>query len=223
MKLSGTVPTTDMPDSQKPPARKRLGVPVIISAISIGLVTALLLWATVRGNWTDSQRRNPASPADGVVTQLLRTTDGHKRIRAAILVSGPTERAWKVVTDYDHFSDVFPNFGASKGVRDADGRWHLTGEVQSLVGHWPVDVHVTHQELPGKFTASWDEPYGSLKINRGSWVVSEHGPNESLLEYNLEVRVSPFPDFVVRCVMLDQLKPVIRAVANHVRQEQQPR
>jgi hypothetical protein len=44
-----------------------------------------------------------------------------------------------------------------------------------------------------------------------------------LLEYNLELKVSPFPDFIVRAVLLDQLKPVLKAVANRAQQAQPPR
>jgi hypothetical protein len=34
------------------------------------------------------------------------------------------------------------------------------------------------------------------------------------------LNVSPFPDFVVRTVLLDQLKPVLKAVANRAQQSQ---
>ena len=135
-------------------------------------------------------------------------------------MSAPPERIWKLVTDYDHFSEVFPNIGTAKGVRDSDGRWHVTGEVRSIVGRWPMDLHVRHEESAARFVASWDEPHGAWKVNRGSWVVTQHGTGETLLEYNLELKVSPFPDFVVRAVLLGQLKPVMRAVANRVERDQ---
>jgi len=196
---------------------------IVIPAVFIGVVMALLLWETLRGNWTDPQARNPSSAADGLVTQLIRTPEGRKQIRAAVIVSAPPERVWKVVTDYDHFSDVFPNLATSKGVRDLDGRWHVTGEIRSIVGRWPMDLHVRHEESAPRFVASWDEPHGAWKINRGSWGVTPHGARETLLEYNLELRVSPFPDFVVRAVLLDQLKPVMGAVASRVQRDQSPR
>lgn len=184
---------------------------------------ALLLWGIIRGNWTDPEPRNPSSTADGAATQLLRNAQGRKQIRAAIIVNAPPDRVWKVVTDYDHFSDVFPNISTSKGVRDPDGRWHVIGEVRSMVGRWPMDLHVRHEESPARFVASWDEPNGAWKVNRGSWVVTPHGPRETLLEYNLELTVSPFPDFVVRAVLLGQLKPVMRAVASRAGRDQPPR
>ena len=213
----------DIPHSLAPPLPRRMKMRIVIPLIFIAVVSALLLWGIVRGNWSDAQTRNPASAADGVIAQLLRTTEGRKQMHAAIIVTAPPERVWKVVTDYDHFSDVFPNISASKGVRDPDGLWHLTGEIRSFIGRWPMDLHVRHEESTAKFAASWDEPHGAWKVNRGSWVVTHHGAGETLLEYNLELRVSPFPDFVVRAVLLGQLKPVMKAVANRVERDQPPR
>jgi uncharacterized protein YndB with AHSA1/START domain len=211
------------PDTPTRPALRHIRKRIAIPAAFIGVVVALLTWVAVRGNWTDAQARNPSSAADGVVTQLIRNTEGHKQIRAALIVSGPPERVWKVVTDYDHFSEIFPNLGASKGLRDPDGRWHLTGEVRSVVGRWPMDLHVRHEESAGRFVASWDEPNGAWKVNRGSWVVTPHGKSETLLEYNLELTVSPYPDFVVRAVMLEQLKPGLNAVGKRVQRGQPAR
>ena len=152
----------DSPTQPQPPGRIRLRI--VIPLIFIAVVSALLLWGIVRGNWIDAQPRNPASAADGVMTQLLRTADGRKQIHASVIVSAPPERVWKVVTDYDHFSEVFPNIGASKGVRDPHGRWHVTGEVRSIVGRWPMDLHVRHEESAARFVASWDEQIGRAHV-----------------------------------------------------------
>jgi hypothetical protein len=211
------------PESPGTPPPKRIQKRIVIPAILIGGVVALLLWGIVRGNWTDAQARNPSSAAEGAITQILRTTEGRKQLHAAIVVAARPERVWKAVTNYDHFSEIFPHISASKGVRDSDGRWHLTGEVRSIVSRWPIDVHIRHEESAGKFVASWDEPHGAWKVNRGSWVVTQHGSDQTLLEYNLDVTVSPFPDFVVRAVLLGQLKPIVKAVANRAERDQSPR
>jgi carbon monoxide dehydrogenase subunit G len=204
----------DILDSPVPPPAKRMKKRIGIPAVFIGVVVVLLTWGIIRGSWTDPEARNPSSAADGIVTQLLQTPGGQKQIRAAVIVSAAPDHVWKVVTDYEHFSDVFPNISSSKGVHDPDGRWHVTAEVHSMVGSWPMDLHVQQEESVEKSVASWDEPHGAWKVNRGSWVVTPHGNGETLLEYNLELKVSPFPDFVVRAVLLEQLKPVLRAVAN---------
>src|SRR4051794_688583 len=98
--------------------KKRVRKRILIPGIFIGGVAILLLWGTVRGNWADTQPRNPGSGDDGVVSQLLRTGEGHKQIRCAMIVSAPADRVWAAVTDYDHFAEIFPNITASKGVRD---------------------------------------------------------------------------------------------------------
>jgi uncharacterized protein YndB with AHSA1/START domain len=205
--------------SPKNSVKKRLLIPVVLIAV----VAGLLVWGIIRGNVTDASPQIPASAADGVLTQLIFTPQGTKQIHAAEIVMAPPGNVWKLVTDYDHFSDVFPNVATSKGVRDPDGRWHLSGEVRSVVGRWPMDLHVRHEESATKFVASWDEPNGELKVDRGSWVVTPRGNGGTLLEYNLELEVSPFPNFIVRAVLLDQLKPVMAAVAARAQRDQSPR
>jgi hypothetical protein len=198
---------------QQSPRQKPTGKRIAIPFVFIGVISTLLLWGIVQGNRTEPHSRIPSSVADGVVTQLLRTEDGQKRTHAAVIVSASSESVWKVITDYDHFSDIFPHIGTSKGIHDPDGRWHVTGEVRSIVFRWPMDLHVRHEQTAAGFVASWDEPHGAWKMNRGSWVITNHGVGETLLEYNLELTISPFPDFVVRAVLLEQLQPIMRAVA----------
>jgi uncharacterized protein YndB with AHSA1/START domain len=209
------------PGSPSAPPEKRVRKRTVIPAILIGGIAVLLVWPAVRGNWTDPAPRNPGSANDGVVSQLIRTSDGHKEIRCAAIVEAPAERVWGTVTDYDHFAEVFPNIAESKGAREADGRWHVTGAITSPVGRWPMDVRVRHNESTNKSVASWDEPHSPLKINRGNWTVTRQSENKTLLEYNLELKVSPFPDFVVRAVLLEQLKPAMRAVAKRAQQKAQ--
>ena len=181
-----------------------------------------MIWAVVRGNLTEAAPHTPQSVDDGIVSQLLLTSDGRKEIHCAMIVPAPAERVWATVTDYDHFAEIFPHISASKGAHEADGRWHLTGEVKSLIGRWTMDVHVQQEERGDKFIASWDEPSGALKVNRGNWTVTRQGPEKTLLEYNLELEASPFPGFMVRAVLLDQLKPVMAAVATRAQQKPSP-
>jgi len=176
----------------------------------------------LRGNWTDPQARNPSSAADGVVTQLIRTPEGRKQIRRRSHRERSARSVWKVVTDYDHFSDVFRILPRRRASRPR-WAWHVTGEIRSIVRSLAKWTPCAHEESAPRFVASWDEPHGAWKINRGSWGVTPHAPVETLLEYNLELRVSPFPDFVVRAVLLDQLKPVMGAVASRVQRDQSPR
>jgi uncharacterized membrane protein len=214
---------SETPETTTPAPPKRVKKRILIPALFMAVVAALLVYAIVRGNWVDDKAQNPASAEDGVMTQILRRSDGHVELRGAVIVNSAPDRVWKVVTDYDHFSEIFPNISSSKGVRDPDGRWHLTGEVRSIVGRWPMDVHVRHDESTSTKFTSWDEPHGAWTVNRGSWVVTPQAPDRTLLEYDLELKVSPFPDFVVRTVLLSQLKPVLKAAANRAERDQPSR
>jgi uncharacterized protein YndB with AHSA1/START domain len=209
--------------NQSAPPPDRLKKRFVIPLAFIVAIVALMVWAMIRGNRTVAQPSTPASLAEGIVTELLQTPEGGKQIHVAMIIAASPQGVWKVVTDYDHFSEIFPNVITSKGTLDPDGRWHLTGEVRSIAGSWPMDIHVRHEESAAKFVASWDEPYEKLKVDRGGWVVTPHGNGQTLLEYNLELKVSPYPDFVVRTILLDQLKPVVQAVANRARSDQSPR
>lgn len=195
--------------------KKRLLIP----GVFIGVFAVLLFWVAVRGTRAEVALRNPNSANDGVLSQLVLSSDGRKEVRCAEIIAAPVERIWNVVTNYNHFAEIFPNTTAFKGEREPDGRWHLTGSVRSPVGRWPVDVHVRHEESPNRRIASWNEPHDSLKVNRGRWTVTRQGENQTLLEYNLDLEVAPFPSFVVRAVLLEQLKPVMKAVAKQAQQK----
>src|SRR5262245_51721380 len=103
--------------------QQRVKKRILIPALFMGVVAALLIYPIVRGNWIDDESHNPASSQDGVMTQILRRSDGHIELHAAVIVNSTPDRVWSVVTDYDHFSEIFPNISSSKGVRDVDGRW----------------------------------------------------------------------------------------------------
>ena len=126
----------DIPDSLAPPPPRRMKMGIVIPLVFIAGVSAFLIWGIVRGNWSDTQPRNPSSTADGVMAQLLRTAEGRKQIHASVIVSAPPERVWKVVTDYDHFSDVFPNIGTVE--RRARPRWTLARHRRGSFIYWSL-------------------------------------------------------------------------------------
>src|SRR5262249_38155877 len=98
----------------------------LIPALLLVLFSIGRAWVGVPGTWAETEARNPASAAEGPVAQLVQEPDGRKVVRSAMIVPYPIDRVWAVVTDYDHFDQVFPYLRGTKGVRDPDGRWHFT-------------------------------------------------------------------------------------------------
>jgi uncharacterized protein YndB with AHSA1/START domain len=208
---------TSQPAQPLPPAarpRKRVLIPLLV----LGLLALAVLVLVVRGTWADTVVKNPASSADGSVSQLYQSPDGRKQVRCARILDFPAAAVWKVVTDYNHFGEIFPYERDVTGEVQPDGRWRVRGVAHAWpYGEWPFDVYVTQQETPEGFTASWDDPGGALTANRGSWVVTPLGPDRTLLVLSLELEVHPFPAFYVRNALLHRLKGMLAAVDTRLR------
>lgn len=195
--------------------KKRIFIPLVLLAIMSSIFAAL--W--IRGTVADTSERNPGSPADGVVTQLLLAADGRKVVRCAVVLEDPVDTVWKAVTDYAQFEKTFPTVRGVKSSVEADGRHRLACDVSSILGSWPIDVRIRHEEAPGRYVASWDEPSGDVIVNRGSWTLLPVPGERTLVVYTLDVEVRPFPSFLVRAVLLSRQKTVVEALRNHLRAE----
>lgn len=182
--------------------------------MGLALVVFGAVW--VRGTAASTIESNPASPADGVVTQLFLAPDGRKVVRCAALLDHPLSRVWSAVTDYARFEAIFPTLEAVKTSTEADGRHRLACEVTSILGTWPVDVRIRHQEEPAKHVASWDEPTGDVFVNRGNWTLLPASGDRTLLVYTLDVEVRRFPAFLVRAVLLSRQKTVVEALKSYL-------
>jgi uncharacterized protein YndB with AHSA1/START domain len=199
-----------------PPSPNRVKKRYLIPSIIGGLALLLMLAAYIRGTWADTAPRNPTSPADGVVCQLLQTPDGAKQVRCAAVLDAAPESVWRVVTDYEHFPEVFPTIATATARPLGDGRNHLTFGLSTPIGQLPVEAEIRHEETPDRFVASWDQPSGQVVVNRGSWVVTPAGSGRTLLVYTLDVKVRPYPDFVVRNVLLSRQPSIVDAVRRRV-------
>jgi uncharacterized membrane protein len=193
--------------------RKRIRKRTVLTIVVAAGVVGLCVWTLVRGTWADTEPRNPATSSDGIVRQLLLTKEGRKDVRCAVVLDASPEAVWKIVTDYEHFETILPHLGPMKVVREPDGHFHLTGNVTSPLGDFPIDTRVAHHESPDVSTASWDQPGGRMTVNRGSWTLTRQGPSSTLVVYTLDTEVPPFPAFMVRCVLLHELKVGARCVA----------
>lgn len=215
-----TTPAAETPARPRR-AKKRWVIPLGILVLVVGL----LLFAYVRGTWADATAKNPASSADGIVTQLYQTPEGHKQVRAAVVLDYPPAAVWEVVTDYANHDKIFRYVSRSEASREPDGRYHLRGVAHSsLWGDWPYDTHLTHDETAdqGRYTARWDEPSAPVTVNRGIWILERAGgdPDRTLLVYTLEIEVHPYPTFLIRNLILDRIAKLIADVQEAVKNRQ---
>jgi hypothetical protein len=201
------------PGQTVPPRRRRwLRKRTIVLGVA-ALLAAVLVWLVVRGTWADTAPRNPQSSAEGAVAQLYQEPDGRKLVRAALVIDRPADEVWKVVTDYDHFAETFPYERSLQGEREPGDRYHLSGVLHSqLYGDWAFDVRVRHEETAEGRVASWEGPTPDLPVHRGSWTVTPLGPDRTLLALAVEMQLRGYPQFWTHNILLNRVKPMVRAV-----------
>jgi carbon monoxide dehydrogenase subunit G len=200
------------PDPPGGRVKKRLVIPAAF--LGLALIVFGAVW--VRGTAASDVEKNPASSADGVLTQLFLAPDGRKVVRCAALLDHPLPRVWSAVTDYARFETIFPTVRGVQSSVEPDGRHLFRCEVTSILGTWPVEVRIRHQEEPGKHVASWDEPSGDITVNRGNWTLLPASADRTLVVYTLDVEVRGFPAFLIRAVLLSRQKTVVEALRSHL-------
>jgi uncharacterized membrane protein len=202
------------PPSPSPPRRVRKRI--VLPAVAIAVLILLFGGIWLRGTVASAEEKNPASSTEGVLTQLYLARDGRKVVRCAVVLDRPMEEVWKAVSDYDNFERIFPTIEEVRTNVEPDGRHRLQCNVTSILGTWPIDVRIRHESSPERRTASWDEPTGNVIVNRGSWTLSPADQGKTLVIYTLDVEVRPFPDALVRAVLLSRQKTVVEALARHL-------
>jgi hypothetical protein len=178
----------------------------------------------VRGTWADNEPRNPASVAEGPVSQLYQPAGQSKRVRCAILLDSPPDRVWDAVTDYGHYGAFLPYIHDVTGERAADGG-RVSGQARSVLGgSWPFTINVHEKKTEGGRVASWDETgSGEVRVNRGSWEVIPAANGQTLLVLSLEGEVHNYPAFILRNTFLHRLKEVLRRVEQHLQDQATPK
>lgn len=189
--------------------RKRVLVPA-----ALFLVTGvLLLLLVLRGTLATRETPRPSTSADGALAHLWLNPQGRKVVRCALVVDRPLDRVWSVVTGYARFPEVFPTILKAESSVEPDGRHRLRAEVSaSVLGVWPVDILIRHEEKGDVRVASWDQPTGDVLRNAGSWTLTKLDDNRTLVEYLLDVEVSGYPDWFVRAVLRGRQKKILRAL-----------
>ena len=201
---------------QKRRVRKRLWVPSALLAFLV-LAGVCLWW---RGTSAETVERDPASVADGAVTQLL-TQDGRMFVRCAIIVPAPPTAVWKVVTDYDSHPKFIRYISELSSQKLDDGRVRLTSVAHSrLWGDFPFEIDVTHTEEPaqGEYTALWNEKGkgGGILVDRGGWRVKRLPADQTLLIFTVQMETQRYPDFLVRNILLDRVGAIVTSVRDEV-------
>jgi uncharacterized membrane protein len=153
---------------------------------------------------------------------LYRPPEGEAQVRCAVVLDRPLETVWAVVTDYDHYADIFPTLTEAEGKSGADGG-ELRGSARAWpLGSWPVEIRFRHDVTPDRRVASWDSPGGDLVVNRGSWTLTRLPNGRTLLVYALTVRSASFPRVVINNVLLDRNPQAVAAARDAVARRAAP-
>jgi uncharacterized membrane protein len=189
--------------------------------IPVGLLTVLTvvtLAAFVRGTRAETEPRIPAALDDEPICYLYRNPAGEKEVRCAIRVPAPMDEIWQAITDYEHFGDICSCIRADQIVHEPDGNCRLEARAKSIPpGRMPFAVQMRNEQMLDQYISSWDQSEGDILVNRGRWVLTPMGPDETLLEVSLELQIRRVPTFILRNLSLGRLREVALAVKRRMR------
>lgn len=198
------------------PARASGGsmTPWIVLAVVVIAGAAL----TSKGWMVDAQEKLANTSADGVVTQLLAGTDGHKFVQASAVLDLPADKVWSVVTDYAHYSEIFPGMNGATVERTKDGRRRLSGEINlaPMPIKWKFSMKINHEKKDKVNLAEWDETNEAGKTSRGFWRVEDLGDGHTRVVHRIDSNVAPLPGFLVRSAVRSKLPSVFAAISTRI-------
>jgi uncharacterized protein YndB with AHSA1/START domain len=201
------------------PPKRRVRKRIWIPSALLGVLVLFVGWLWWRGTSADTVERNPASAADGAVTQLL-SQEGRTFVRTAIVVPAPPATVWKVVTDYDSHPKFIRYIAELSSEKRDDGRVRLSGVAHSrLWGDFPFQSDVTHAEEPakGEYAASWhEEGKAGFLVDRGGWTVKRLPDDQSLLIFTLQMEIEGYPNFLVRNILMDRVGAIVQSMRDEV-------
>jgi ribosome-associated toxin RatA of RatAB toxin-antitoxin module len=207
--------STPSPASPKPPARRWRKRWVLIPGALVLAAAVALAVLYVRGTWADTEPRDPASAADGPVSQIYLREGGFKQVRCAALLPYALDDVWDMLTDYTNYDKMLPYLADVTAEKKGDGEWVMQGQAKSAFrGYWPFQITITQRAGPDGGRIWWDEhsAEGEVQLNRGGWELRKRGDKETLLVLTLEVEVKSTPTFLLRSIFRHRFKEVMRAV-----------
>lgn len=208
-------PKTGSSAVPRPPSRSTNGLTrwIIIAAV----VVAGVLVVTRKGISADAEERLAGSVQDGVIAQVLVDgATGRKVVQGSIVLAASVDRVWSVVTDYAHYSEIFPQMKNAKVERTPDGRRRLTAEVAFGPMTWPISMKINHEKKVASRLAEWDEPSGGASVNRGFWRVDALGDGTCRLVHRRDIARAPYPAFMLRAGILSRMDDIFGAVAKRL-------
>ena len=145
---------------------------------------------------------------------LVDGATGRKVVQASSVIDAPVDQVWDVVTDYAHFSEIFPGMSASSVERTQDGRRRLKAKVSLAPApiSWTFSVKINHEKTDRVRIAEWDEPSGRVSVNRGFMRVEDLGDGHTRVVHRIDTSVMPVPSFVLRAALLARSDEMLDAV-----------
>ncbi len=219
--MSSATPSTAPTAPRSPKRRWRRRWTLIPCALLLAVALGLLI-LYVRGTLADTEVRNPTTVADGPISQLY-TTEGHTQVRCAVLLPYAVDDVWAVLTDYGKYHEMLPYLANIEAEKQSDDEYHMKGLAKSVFqGYWPFEITIHQEKKADGGRIWWDEKSGGeVQVNRGSWMLTKHGDQETLLVLSLETEVQSTPTFVLRNFFRYRLKQVVRAVDQAVQRRRQ--
>jgi hypothetical protein len=133
-------------------------------------------------------------------------------VRCAAVLDFAPEEVWATVTDYDHFTEIFPTVAESQVTAAGEGRFRHTGVAITALGNWPFEIDVRNERDGETYRSSWEGAKGDVTLIRGGWTMTPAGAGKTLLVYTSEVEIKKYPNFIVRNLLLLRQPQVLRAV-----------
>jgi ribosome-associated toxin RatA of RatAB toxin-antitoxin module len=220
--MSSATPPT-VPAAPRPPARRwRKRWTLIPAALLLAVAIALAI-LYLRGTWADTEVHNPASVAEGPISQLYSADGQTKQVRCAIILPYSVDEVWEVLTDYGDYHKMLPYLSNIEAEKKGEDEYRMKGQAKSAFkGDWPFEITIHQEKKADGGHIWWDETStdGEVQVNKGSWTLTKHGDKETLLVLSLEAEVKSTPTFVLRNFFRHRLKKVMQAVELAVRQRQ---
>jgi hypothetical protein len=220
--MSSPTPPASTAAAPQPARRWRKRWAIIPAVLLLAVLVALAIFYA-RGTWADTEPRDPATPADGPVSQLY-LADGQKQVRCAIVLPYAVDEVWGVLTDYGNYSNLLPYLSNIEAEKTGDDEYRMKGLAKAAFqGNWPFDITIHQQKTADGGRIWWDEMPGGgeVEVNKGSWTLRKHGDKETLLVLTLEAEVKSTPNFVLRNFFRYRLKKVMQAVEQAVQRRRQ--